>query len=516
MSAARGHGANVLLLSLPWTTITEPSLGLGLLKAVLDRHGIAARVWHLNLELLRFVRPETYYALSNVFALNDFLFSGVLDPVVSPHQLRILHDKARQLLRFGTIARHERGGVDGVVADLLRFRNDTVPAWLAEVAAKIGGGDSSLVGFTCMFDQTVASLALAKLVREQAPDKMIVFGGYAVRPPTAQALLRSFPWVDAICTGDGEGVIVELARASVEGGLGGVPGILHRDGINRPVATPAVPPTRMDEVPPPNFDDFFRDTGALAAAHQIYIDVDRLPVENSRGCWWGAKHHCIFCGIHDDDLRYRAKSAAVVLEDLAALSARYGVRAFRFSDYILPDGYYRSLLPELAARGKPYRLTSEMKANVSAQKFSALAAAGFEEVQPGIESFATSVLRKMDKGVTALQNVHTLLLGCRHGIRVHYNLLYGFPDDGEEEYTEMIRLLRLLRHLDAPSTRLEVQITRFAPLQVDPTRFGIAASQHEQSYELIFSQDYLDCISFDLDDLCYYYNRPFENSYRLN
>jgi hypothetical protein len=212
---------------------------------------------------------------------------------------------------------------------------------------------------------------------------------------------------------------------------------------------------------------------------------------------------------------YRAKDAGKVLESLDVLSKRHNIRQFRFADYILPNVYYNTLLPELARRGRPYRITCEMKSNVNAERFRLLAEAGIAEAQPGIESFAGGVLREMDKGVSAVQNVYTLVLGKRHGVLIHYNLIYGFPSDTESEYQTMSHALRRLVHLQPPSTHLEVQITRYAPYQVAPERYGLAASTYEFSYDLIFSREFLDAQRFSMDDFCYYFNRPFENSPRL-
>ena len=116
-----------------------------------------------------------------------------------------------------------------------------------------------------------------------------------------------------------------------------------------------------------------------------------LPVESSRGCWWGAKHYCVNCGIRDEDLADRSRGPAAVLHSLNELNRRHGVRAFRFSDYILPAAYYDSLLLELERRGAPYMLSGEIKANVNADRFGRLVAASFAEVQPGIESFENEV-----------------------------------------------------------------------------------------------------------------------------
>jgi hypothetical protein len=80
----------------------------------------------------------------------------------------------------------------------------------------------------------------------------------------------------------------------------------------------------------------------------------------------------------------------------------------------------------------------------------------------------------------------------------------------------MLRLIPLLRHLSPPATRIEVQITRYAPLQASPERFGLAVPVHEPSYGLIFSEDYLRATGFSLDSFCYYFLRSFENSPRLS
>ncbi len=403
-------------------------------------------------------------------------------------------------------------GVDGIVETLLDLREQIIPAWLAEWADRIVDTAPTLVGLTCMFDQTIASVALARLIKQRAPQTMIALGGYAVRQPTADTTIGAFDWVDVVCLGEGEPVIEALARASVgELPLSAVPNVIYREAGR--IHTTAVPPlVNLDTVPTPDYTDYYRDLAELARTEQVEITVGKLPVENSRGCWWGAIRHCVFCGIHDDDLRFRVKSAEAALATMDELQARHAVSGFRFSDYILPRAYFDTLLPELARRGAPYDITAEIKANVAPRSFALLAAAGFSEVQPGIESFSSRALREMDKGTPKLRNINTLLLGARHGIVVHYNLLYGFPDDELSDYEQLLETLARLTHLDPPSTRLEVQITRYAPLQTDPARFGIPTAMYEPGYQLIFSAGYLAASGFDLAQYCYYFQRPYENS----
>lgn len=507
---------SVLLISMPWTTLIEPSLGLGLLRAVLDRRRIPCRVLHLNLFLLQHLKARTYFALANGYALNDFLFSGTLDPTVTNAQQRWLRQKAGEVLTWGRMDPHAFGGLEGVVTKLLRLRNEVLPAWLEGWADEIARQKATLVGFTCMFDQSIASLALARMVRERAPEKMLVLGGYAVRSPTAQMIVRSSHWIDAVCDGEGEVTVMELARASVgKIPIGDVPGIVFRSPAGEAVSTPPPPPVDMNTNPTPNFDDFFADVRRLSEEHKVDVVPYDLPIENSRGCWWGAKSHCVFCGIRDEDLPYRARDAGKVLETMADLRRRYGIDTFRFSDYILPYQYFDTLLPELERMRRPYRLSAEMKANVTEERFALMARAGFKEVQPGIESFSSDVLRKMHKGVSAVQNVYTLLLGSRFGVRICYNLLYGFPDDDAAEYERMVAVLPRLFHLAAPVGCSPVAITRYAPLQTRPEAFGIERARAEECYELVFSRDYVERSGFDVQDYCYYFERRFENSVRL-
>jgi ribosomal peptide maturation radical SAM protein 1 len=505
---------SVILVSLPWTTLTEPSLGLGLLKAILGQHRIPCRVMHLNLFILRHLHASTYFALSNVYALNDFLFSHVLAPEVTHKQHQLLRHKVRELLDRGRVVRF--GGEDSFVAKLLNLRNETIPNFLRHAADEIASSDASLVGFTCMFDQTIASLALAKLIRDRAPDKMLAVGGYAVRPPAADMLIKSSPWIDAICVGEGERTIVELAHASVKRlPLSSVPGIVYRSPEGDVVQAPMAPMVDLAANPIPDFDDFFTDVRNLSVEDEVDIKAVYLPLENSRGCWWGQKSHCTFCGIRNNDMAYRWRPAEVVLSTMKGLNERYGISAFRFSDYILPHEYYKTLLPRLIEMGAPYRLFGEIKANLSEERFRLLQEAGFEEVQPGIESFATTVLTKMAKGVSAIQNVHTLVMGRRGGVEIRYNFLYGFPDDELGEYEEMVGLVRRLVHLDSPVSYVPVQITRYAPLQERPQDFGIEVAIPDPTFDLVFSERYLKASGFDLGAYCYYFQRPFENSSKL-
>ncbi len=513
-----------LLVSMPWAALGEPSLGLAILKACLDRAGIATRVRHCNLFLLRYLRASTYVSLANAYALNDFMFTYDFESEVSGVQYRIVRERVMELLALD-ILDHGKD-LDEVTEKFITARRTIFPAWLEECATFIAAQQPTLVGLTCLFDQTIASVAVARRIRERLPTATIVLGGYAVEGPVAQEILRCFPWVDAVCLGEGEPAIVDLAYASVgRMNLAGIPNVMTRGDAPPPTVT-ALPlgsrnvlarrvPLRrassvdLDSVPVPNFDDYFADLQELRTVDRVEIMVDTLPVESSRGCWWGQSNHCIFCGIDDETLQFRAKSSNNTLEMLDNLAKRYHITSFRFSDYILPLKYFQSLLPALADRPIRYHLECETKSKLSPERLTLMASAGFHECQPGIESFSSSVLTKMRKGVTAIRNVQTLVQGRMLGIRMHYNFLFGFPDDELDEYRAMLTLVPLLYHLDPPHGRQEIEITRYAPIQVDPARFSIEPGPPKRFYDVIFSPAFLARTGFSLDAYAYYFERTF-------
>lgn len=496
---------NVALVSMPWAPISEPSLALGILKAELTRSGIPTRIFHSSLGLLRHVTGPAYQQISACWALNEFAFSGVFDPTLSDSQMTCLmercfaHTDTDDAAPFATA--NELGEA------IIELRHRLVPQYLAECAEEILSFQPTMVGFTCMFDQTLASAALSWLIKQARPETLVVFGGYALEGPPGETVFRAFPHIDAIAIGDGEPLIVPLARASVEPELlSTVPQLRARRRT-----APSGPQFRLQDSPDPDYSDWFHELSALQAEEQMTVRTTVLPIESSRGCWWGQKQHCVFCGIDDGTLSYRSKSADHVLDMLARMRRRYGPEMpFRFSDYILPHNFMTELLPRLADIEPRYVLHSEIKANQNEERIKAFAAAGFGELQPGIESFDSQVLKLMKKGVTGIQNVHLLKLGYEHGIQINYNILYGMPGDQPEWYLAMIEQLPRLYHLTPPVTRTETVVTRFAPLHTTPAQFGFDGPvRHHRCYDVLFSQPFLEQSGFGLDDYAYYFDRYF-------
>ena len=160
------------------------------------------------------------------------------------------------------------------------------------------------------------------------------------------------------------------------------------------VAQADAPEIPMDEIPMPTYDDYFARLVESPLRAELWPEVAIL-FESSRGCWWGAKAHCTFCGLNGNSMMFRSKSAARVAAEIVELAARYKVLDFVAVDDIIDLGHVRDLLPLLASQEIDLTLFYETKANLTKNQLWAFKRAGVTAIQPGIESLSTPILRSM-------------------------------------------------------------------------------------------------------------------------
>ena len=145
-----------------------------------------------------------------------------------------------------------------------------------------------------------------------------------------------------------------------------------------------------------------------------------------------------------------------------------------------------AFLAELANRPLPPTLFFETKANLTKGQLRVLARAGVRELQPGIESFSTPILKLMDKGVTALQNVRLLKWCAELGIRPFWNILYGFPGEEPAEYERMAQLIPSLTHLAPPYGTLKLRMDRFSPNFDQAAARGFVEVRPAEAYRHVY------------------------------
>jgi ribosomal peptide maturation radical SAM protein 1 len=481
-----GSRRSVGLVCMPWHMLGSPSIQLGTLHALLERSGIPCRSHSFHLELASFLGQRL--GLERGFSLDDYgrvcgdgLNVGLGEWLFAPRTPR----RAEREQRYRALCRS--AGLERELLERLARARALVPEFLERCADEILAHAPALVGFTLVYSQTLPSAALARLLKARVPDLRIVCGGTACEGPMGPALLRAFECVDLVVRGEAEGVIEPLARSVIDGApLPELPGLCSRNGagiVERPMD--ARVRVRMDDVPVPEYGEYFERLAASPLAPRI---LPRLPLETSRGCWWGEKHHCTFCGLNGLEMAYRSKSPQRALTEVEELARRHGILDFTSVDNILDLRYFDGVLEPLARRGADLSFFFETKSNLRREQVERLRAAGVLSIQPGIESLSTPILELMRKGVTAFQNLRLLKWCAEYGIHPIWNLLYGFPGEPREEYERMARLVPSLVHLPAP-TMGPLMIYRFSPYHEQPEAFGLALGAPLPYYELLYDAD---------------------------
>src|SRR5262249_20093691 len=199
----------------------------------------------------------------------------------------------------------------------------------------------------------------------------------------------------------------------------------------------------LDTLPIPDYDDYFIQRSQSPIGHRVKPSV---LMESARGCWWGQKSHCTFCGLNGLTMGVRVKKATRAIGGITYLLPRYDTRIVRFVDNILSPNYFKELLPEIARQGIHADFICEVKSNLKKPQIQALADAHFS-VQAGIENLSTHTLDLMGKGSNALINLQTLKWCMEKGVFVDWNLLYGFPGEVPHDYERNLELARVATHL---------------------------------------------------------------------
>ena len=510
---AEPEPVDVLLVSMPFGPIVQPSLALGLLKSALPAG--TAKVLYLSLALARRIGRPLYQWINArlPFATTmagEWLFRSALYPEIPEDPHEYLEDVALEPTRRWLADETEEHSSEflvpeGLVADLLWIRELTED-YLDWCAEEVLAYQPKIVGLTSVFEQHVASLALARQLKARSPSTRLVIGGANCEGVMGLALLRMFDFVDAVVSGEGEVAFPELANRWLAGkSIDDLQGVFTRSSpevVQGAKSVPnAVSPRTMDDLPYPDFDDFFTQMDRCGF---VQGSESRLLFETSRGCWWGEKMHCTFCSLNGRGMAFRSKSSQRALDELHWLIRRYGRARISTVDNILDMQYFKTFLPALAEERLDLDLFYEVKANLKKDQIRLLHRAGVRSLQAGVESLSDPILRLMGKGVTGLQNIGLLKWCTELGVWPYWNVLWGFPGESPEEYERMVELVPWLHHLPPPTAISPIFLERFSPNYFRSEELGFAKVEPMGAYRYIYPS-----AGRDLEDLAFFFDYDY-------
>ncbi|MBR5908514.1 MAG: RiPP maturation radical SAM C-methyltransferase [Schwartzia sp.] len=458
----------------PFADDIFPSLALGILKACLLRAGISCRVEYAS---SRFLRELGYGRARHLLGMDHFAGEAVFAPLAG-----FTPRKGLDELVASVVADYGDYFLGASARDTIFAARKAAERCVEETTAAVLSCSPQVLGVISSFQQQNAALAIMGRIKKARPDVVTMLGGANCMGRAGGAALRCFSQVDYVFFGEADEIFVEVVKKELSGEKNfPLPyGVLRR-GEPFPETWPHRLTKDLDALPCPDFDDFFAVHGEKEKRGSImdfadFLEGDEMAIislEGSRGCWWGEKHPCTFCGLNGQHNRYRQKSPRRVVEELREIKTRYGSQPIFFTDSIMSRQAQKELPGLLTTFSDGQRFFTEIKSNLTEDEVKELAAAGFSMLQPGIESLSDHVLRLMNKGNTAIRHVALLKYARTYGVRIVWNLLHRFPGETTEDYETLAELLPLLTHLDPPNGLNRMVYHKYSVYVEHPDRYGL-------------------------------------------
>ncbi len=273
------------------------------------------------------------------------------------------------------------------------------------------------------------AVEVATAIKAVDPSVLVIFGGWHPSLLPDQTLEESF--VDAVVRGQGELSLLEIAQALAEGkSLGGISGVSWKSATQRQ-RNPDRRVEQLDSLPTPAFDLVDFD------AYEKACGVRKLAYATSVGC----PYACNYC----TDMvfykrRFNALAADRVVDELTSLVSKYNIEEVALLDSNFPVDLRRAL--EIAQgiydSGVRFRWTfqasTDFLCRMSQDEVQLLADSGVSHMGFGTESTSEPVLKLMNK---RHQRVNEMFETARKtslaGIRVTFNLIFGYPGETEAD-----------------------------------------------------------------------------------
>jgi radical SAM superfamily enzyme YgiQ (UPF0313 family) len=277
-----------------------------------------------------------------------------------------------------------------------------------------------VVGVSCTIGNARQALAVVSKVKAHFPECFVVVGGpYACI--MGEAMLVRHQEIDAAVVGEGEVTLVELLeRLQKQDGLGGVNGLIFREGSKVGSNSQRAPVMALDSLPFP-------------AREKLPMDLygeNAGVIFTSRGC----PYQCVFCSRSVFGKRWRGHSPEYVLTEIQQLREHYGVRGISFLDdnFTFDLDRAEKILDRIIER--KWRLSLYFWNGIRVDSVTKgllvrMKKAGCTAINYGVESADSDVLTRIKKGISLDQVEKAIKQTREAGIKANVFFMVGNPGD---------------------------------------------------------------------------------------
>jgi ribosomal peptide maturation radical SAM protein 1 len=473
----------VALISAPWPLFSRPSIQIGTLKTYLKRQFPELKVdaHHFYLEVAEALGYRRYQAISERTWLAETVYAALLYPECSERAENLFRKEAKGKSHL------EKVDFNALKIKILEISEAFI--------RRTDWQEYGLVGFSICFCQLTSSLFFIRKLKERFPTLFIVVGGSMFTGTAPGNIFNVFPEIDILVNGEGETALARLVSCLKD--YRNKKKMLPLEGIVTPESDERATPVSfcqmkdLSRLYPPDYSDYFDRLKSFDASKRF---LPTLPMEISRGCWWQSRRSgekfkgCAFCNLNLQWDGYRTKTPEQVISEIDYLTATYKTLSLAFTDNLLPLKTSRKIFKRINTLRKDLRLFGEIRATTPEEDLRNMKASGMQEVQIGIESLSTRLLKKLKKGTTAIQNIEIMKHCEMLGIHNSSNLIVYFPGSDPEDVAETLRNLEFVYPF-RPLRLVHFWLGLGSPVWQDPEPYCIKAVFNHPNYRNLFPPD---------------------------
>ncbi len=404
-----------------------------------------------------------------------FIHVNLLAPVDSPDTIPISEASILAFLKH-------HGFAGEILGDFVGS-----PLKARTLAKAIEANRPLAIGFTA-YQENIEQIRLwARFAKKISPDTKVILGGPQATFMPSEAL-RHMPEVDFLCRGEGETVMLGLARALSKGtDPSAIPGLCFLRDSEVMETGPADGAEDLDTYPSPYLMDLI-DLRLKARAVML----------TSRGC----PYHCAFCYTpRASNRRIRYYSVERIVDEMKYLKSQ-GMTAFWFADPNFSFSRKRLiLLLEAIVEQVPgisfwcqtrYDLMDE-------DLLSLLKRAGADNVAYGLESANPEVLERIQKPIDLKRLSEVIRLTQEARINVELFSMFGLPGETFDQALNTLAFVKENRvTIDGNSISQQAHLFFGTPMNDNPEAYGIHPFQRTRPAYLSVCRDYeTDAMSTD-------------------
>ncbi len=472
---------HICLVSTPWPLFKRPSIQLGSLKSFLNKERKSIRVdtAHIYLNVAYAVGYDVYQAISKRTWLAESVYAALLYPE--------RFDAIERLFRKQAYRNKVLRSVD--FQELVRQAKDTTDVAIQQIC-RHGIG---MVGFSVCLCQLTSSLYAVRQIKKTSPETMTLFGGSTISNPFCRKYLDIFSDIDLIVNGEGElpllGLLAHLEKYGSIETAHTIDGVVTQGSSHKETHVFSQLP-HLERLTTPDYDDYFKTLDTFSPDKRFF---PTLPVESSRGCWWKGEAFnkqtkgCAFCNLNLQWAGYRQRASTRVVHDIDVLTDRHQTLSIAFMDNVLPAKSSDALFSDLGRLNKDLQMFSEIRASTPLKTLGKMRSAGMIEVQVGIEALSSNLLKKMNKGTTAIQNI-AIMKNCEAlGVQNVSNLMLHFPGSDEADVMETMQTLAFAMPF-RPLKPVNFWLGLGSPVWQNPTQFHVQSISNHPHYRILFPE----------------------------